>query len=211
MTAVARPFLLFGAGGLAADVTDIIMRRFGVSPAGFVVDRDLPEERQSGVQPPILHWRDVAGRADEFAAVNAMGRPARRSFIEKAEAAGFEFVTLIDPSAEIFPSAVIEKGCVIGAGCVVAAEAYIGAHVFLNRGVLIGHHTKIDPFVSIQAGARVGGRGHICAEAEIGIGATVIDRIEIAAHTVVGAGAVVIRNCGPNVTVIGVPAKELRR
>ncbi|HEY5225793.1 MAG TPA: acetyltransferase [Methylovirgula sp.] len=207
MNAVPKPFLVFGAGGLSADVCDIIARRFGVPVAGLVADDGISRERASSGGVRILHWETIKGRGAEFIAVNAMGRPARRRFIEKAEAAGFSFATLIDPSAEIFPSAVIEPGCVIGAGCIVAAGARIGRHVFLNRGVLIGHHTKIEDFVSVQAGACIGGHGHICAEVEIGIGATVIDRIMIAARTIVGAGAVVIRDCPPDVTMIGVPAK----
>lgn len=208
MSATAKPFLIFGAGGLSADVIDIIARRYAAPVAGLVVDCDVPDEDES---PSVLRWEDVKARAHEFTAINAIGRPARRAFIEKAERAGFSFMTLIDPSAQIFPSAVIEPGCVIGAGCIVAARAHIGPHVFLNRGVLIGHHTKIDSFASVQAGARIGGRGHIGAEVEIGIGATVIDRITVGARTIVGAGAVVIRNCPADTTMIGVPARARQK
>jgi sugar O-acyltransferase (sialic acid O-acetyltransferase NeuD family) len=208
VSATAKPFLVFGAGGLAADVIDIIARRYAAPVAGLIVDCGVPPEDES---PGILRWEDVEARADAFIAVNAMGRPARKNFIEKAERAGFAFVTLIDPSAQIFPSAVVEPGCVIGAGCIVAARAHIGPHVFLNRGVLIGHHTKIDSFVSVQAGARIGGRGHIGSEAEIGIGATVIDRITVGARTIVGAGAVVIRDCPADATMIGVPARAKQK
>lgn len=208
MSAVTKPFLVFGAGGLAADVIDIIARRYGSPVAGLVVDCDVPPEDKS---PDILRWEDVEARADEFIAVNAMGRPTRRAFIEKAERSGFSFMTLVDPSAEIFPSAVVEPGCVIGGGCIIAARAHIGPHVFLNRGVLIGHHTKIDSFASVQAGARIGGRGHIGTEAEIGIGATVTDRITVGARTIIGAGAVVIRDCPAGATMIGVPARARQK
>jgi sugar O-acyltransferase (sialic acid O-acetyltransferase NeuD family) len=204
---ISKPVLLFGAGGLAADIADIVQRAWNVPVAGLVVDRPSDEEQPEG-EPPILQWDDVSSRGDSFICVAAIGRPHRRPFLEKAEAAGFHFATLIDPSAQIFPSAVIEPGCVIGAGSIVAARARIGRHVFLNRGVAIGHHTQISEFCSIQAGAGLGGFCHIEEETEIGIGATVIDRITIGARSFVGAGSVVVKDCAPDSKSLGNPARE---
>jgi acetyltransferase EpsM len=203
---ISKPVLLFGAGGLAADVADIVARTWGLPVAGFVVDRVSDEGPTDG--PPPIHWDDISLHPDSCVCVAAIGSPARRSFIEKAEAKGFRFATLIDPSAQIFPSAVIDAGCVIGAGCIVAARAHIERHVFLNRGVAIGHHTRIGPFSSVQAGARAGGFCNVEEEAEIGIGATVIDRIVIGARSFVGAGSVVVRDCAADMKLLGNPARE---
>ncbi len=205
---LSKPVLVFGAGGLAADVVDIVARAWNLPVAGFVVNREPPQETRAPDAPPIFFWSEIRARADEFLSVNAMGRPTRRAFIEEAEKEGFVFRTLIDPSAQIFPSALVEPGCVIGAGCIVAAAARIRRHVFLNRGVLIGHHTRVEPFASIQAGARVGGHGLIEEESEIGIGATIIDRINIGARSFVAAGSVVVRDSAPDSKLLGNPARE---
>lgn len=52
---------------------------------------------------------------------------------------------------------------------IVAAAAEIGSHAFLNRAVCIGHHTRLDAFVSVQAGANLGGQGRLCDEAEVAL------------------------------------------
>jgi sugar O-acyltransferase (sialic acid O-acetyltransferase NeuD family) len=204
---ISKPVLLFGAGGLAADIADIVERAWNVSIAGFVIDRPVDEGTEQG-GPEIIQWDDISARADSYICVAAIGRPTRRPFIEKAEAAGFHFTTLVDPSAQIFPSAIIETGCVIGAGTIVAARAHIGRHVFLNRGVGIGHHTNVSAFCSVQAGASIGGFCHIEEETEIGIGATVIDRITAGARSFVGAGSVVVKDCSPDSKLLGNPARE---
>lgn len=203
----SKPVLLFGAGGLAADIADIVERAWDMSVAGFVIDRPSAEAATKDGAPTI-QWDDISSRAESFVCVAAIGRPERRPFIEKAEAAGFHFATLIDPSAQIFPSAAVDPGCVIGAGCIVAARGHIGRHVFLNRGVAIGHHTRIGAFCSVQAGASVGGFCKIEEETEIGIGATVIDRITLGARSFVGAGSVVVRDCTPDSRLLGNPARE---
>jgi sugar O-acyltransferase (sialic acid O-acetyltransferase NeuD family) len=203
----SKPVLLFGAGGLAADIADIVVRAWDMPVAGFVVDRPSDEAATKDA-PPTIQWDDISSRADSFVCVAAIGRPERRPFIEKAEAAGFHFATLIDPSAQIFPSASVAPGCVIGASCIVAAHGRIGRHVFLNRGVAIGHHTSIEHFCSVQAGVSVGGFCNIEEETEIGIGATVIDRITIGARSFVGAGSVVVKDCTTDSKLLGNPARE---
>lgn len=207
MEKISKPVLLFGAGGLAADIADIVQRTWNVSVAGFVIDRTSADGAAKS-ELPILRWDDIGSRADAFICIAAIGRPERRPFIEKAEAAGFRFATLVDPSAQIFPSAIVDSGCVIGAGCIVGARGRIGRHVFLNRGVAIGHHTHIEHFCSVQAGASVGGFCHIEEETEIGIGATIIDRINLGARSFVGAGSVVVRNCAADSKLLGNPARE---
>jgi sugar O-acyltransferase (sialic acid O-acetyltransferase NeuD family) len=203
----SKPVLLFGAGGIAADIADIVKRAWDVPVAGFVIDRP-PDEGAGKDELPAIQWDDISSRADSFVCVAAIGRPSRRPFIEKAEAAGFHFATLVDPSAQIFPSAMIDAGSVVGAGCVVAARAHIGPHVFLNRAVTVGHHTRIERFSSLQAAARVGGFAHIEEETEVGIGATIIDRVIIGARSFVGAGSVVVRGCAADSKLVGNPARE---
>lgn len=207
MRDITKPVLLFGAGGLAADVTDMVLRAWGVPVAACVIDR-IPDDPPAEGKLPVLAWDELFIEPHSVTCVAAIGRPARRPFIENAEAAGFRFETLIDPSAQIFPSATIEAGCVIGAGCIVAARAHICRHVFLNRAVAIGHHTHVEQFCSVQAAARIGGFGRVEEESEIGIGATVIDRIVIGARSFVAAGSVVVRDCPPDSKLLGNPARE---
>lgn len=204
---MSRPALIFGAGGLAADIADIAARAGGPRIVGCVVDRDSDAAAPAGL--PVHRWTEVADRAADYVGINGIGSPERRGLIETAEARGFEFLTLVDPSAQIFPSATIGAGTVVSAGAIVAAAARIGRHVFINRAVSIGHHTEVGDFASVYGGVHIGAFTRLGAGAEIGIGAVIIDRIAVGERAFVGAGAVVIRDCAPGARVVGVPARPM--
>ena len=70
---------------------------------------------------------------------------------------------------------------------------------------MIGTGTHVCP------GARLAGRVTVESGAFVGIGATVIQSVRIGYEAVVGAGAVVISDVSPLSTVVGVPARELKR
>jgi acetyltransferase EpsM len=80
----------------------------------------------------------------------------------------------------------------------------------VNRGVLIGHHTRIGDYVTLSPGANVAGCVEVGDGAYVGMGATVLDRISIGSHSIVGAGAVVTRDVPEKVQVQGVPARVVK-
>ncbi len=208
--------LIFGAGGLAADIVDILARCGGMEIVGFVVDRPVMDPPNADREAPLAgvpvhYWPDLAERANGMAAVSAIGSPTRRRFIETAEAAGVRFLTLVDPSAQIFPSAAIGEGSVIGAGAIVAARSRLGRHVYLNRGATLGHHGEVGDFTSIHAAVTVGGACRIGSGVEIGIGAVIVDHIAIGSGATIGAGSVVTRDCPADVRMVGVPARVLAK
>jgi sugar O-acyltransferase (sialic acid O-acetyltransferase NeuD family) len=206
---MTQAVLIFGAGGLAYDILDIIARIGGIEVAGCVVDRAAA----SGTPPPpglrIYHWDEVSDRAADFVAVNGIVSPMRRRFLEAAEARQFKFLTLVDPSAQVFPSAAIGEGSIISAGCIIAAQARVGRHVLLNRAVTIGHHCEVGDFASCYAGVNVAGFCRLGAGAEVGIGAVIIERIRVGDGAMIGAGTVLIRDCPPGARMVGVPARPI--
>ena len=65
----------------------------------------------------------------------------------------------------------------------------------VNRGCLVGHHTDIGDYVSLQSGANVAGSCRIGEATFIAMGAVVIDHLIVGSHSIVGAGAVVVQRC----------------
>jgi serine O-acetyltransferase len=93
----------------------------------------------------------------------------------------------------------IGKGLFIQHGFVtIIAAARIGDNCWINQQVTIGYDSNgrcpaIGDDVVINAGAKV------------------IGGIELGDHTKVGANAVVVKSTPPNVTVVGVPARIVKR
>lgn len=104
---------------------------------------------------------------------------------------------------EIHPGAIIGKGLFIdhGMGVVIGETTEIGDNVILYQGVTLGgtgnDHGKRHPTI---------GNNVI-----IGAGAKILGNINIADNTKVGANAVVLKSTNRNSTVVGIPAKEIKK
>ncbi|TPM22835.1 sugar O-acetyltransferase [Mesorhizobium sp. B2-3-5] len=115
--------------------------------------------------------------------------------------------------------------------CAYGFNLLFGAGVFLNAGctildtasVRIGKGTLLGPNVQIycaehhrqatgrRAGLEIARPVEIGADAWIGGGAVILGGVSIGEGAIVGAGAVVTRDVSANATVVGNPARSVRR
>jgi serine O-acetyltransferase len=104
---------------------------------------------------------------------------------------------------EIHPGAKIGKGVMIdhGIGVVIGETAEIGDNCLIYQGVTLGG-TDLNPV-----------KRHPTLEANVvvGAGAKILGNINIGAHTRIGANSVVVESCPPYSTLVGIPAKQIRK
>lgn len=105
----------------------------------------------------------------------------------------------------------IGRGCIIPEGCVVGGNTRIGDFVTVRLQSLVSHDVVIEDYVFIGPGVTIGGEAVLKRGCFIGAGATVMGKTTVHEGSVVGAGTVVIRDVPPDVTVVGVPAREIKR
>ena len=101
--------------------------------------------------------------------------------------------TLYISTAEIGPGLFIQHGF----ATIIAARS-IGANCWINQQVTIGYSNATDlptlhDNVVVNAGAKI------------------IGNVTLGANCIIGANAVVVKDVPPNVTVVGVPARIVRR
>lgn len=99
--------------------------------------------------------------------------------------------------------------------------AKVGKDFFIDHatGVVIGETAEIGDNVSIYQGVTLGGvatekkKRHptIGNNVVIGAGATILGPITVGDNVRVGAGSVVVKSVPPNCTVVGIPAKIVKR
>lgn len=119
--------------------------------------------------------------------------------------------TIIHPTASISPFATISKGNTILANAIININASIAMGCIINNGVIVEHDCIIEDFVNISPNTAMAGHTTIGRKTFIGIGSTIINNIRVGEGVIVGAGAVVVSDIDDNMTVVGVPAKEIKK
>jgi serine O-acetyltransferase len=106
------------------------------------------------------------------------------------------FSAYVPAEAEIGPGCELGYG---GIGVVIHKDARIGRDVLISPGVVIGGRSELPGAPIIEDRAR------------IGAGAKVLGPIRIGARAQIGANAVVLHDVKPGETVVGIPARPIRR
>jgi UDP-perosamine 4-acetyltransferase len=133
----------------------------------------------------------------------------RRTICQKFLAAGYNFRSVVHPSAiisgeiDIFEGAQIMAGVVIQPGCRIGAQTIINTRSSVDHDCIIGAYTHIAPGAVLGGGITVGENCHV------GAGVTVIQNIVIGSKVLVGAGATVISDIPDGSRVAGIPAGNM--
>lgn len=120
------------------------------------------------------------------------------------------YIRLCHPSAVVAATVTADGGYYIEPLTVVSPFAHLGFGVTLNRGVSIGHHTRLGNFVTVGPGADIAGHTRIGDHSSIGIGAVVFDHIQIGKNCIIGGGSVVTKDIPDAVVAWGNPCRVIK-
>lgn len=144
--------------------------------------------------------------------IGSVGRhTTRRRAFEIADAASARFLDFVHPTALVDPSARMGTGAQVLAGAILQPGCTLGRNILINTGavlehdVWIGDHVHVAPRACLCGGVELGNLVHV------GAGAIVLQGVTVGDEAVIGAGAVVIRSVPAGATVVGNPARILRR
>lgn len=207
-----KGLIVWGAGGHAKVVADIVAQAGGYRILGFVDDSagKLQTSRFLGIRVFSDRGKLVPFAKKKGAEiVIAIGNCASRMRLAgEARSAGFKLCApLIHPNATVAASAELGRGTVVVAGAVINAEAVVGKNVIVNTCASIDHDCVLEDGVHVCPGAHLAGNVTVGRGAWIGIGATVIEKVRIGKGAMIGAGAVVVRNIPEGVLALGCPAR----
>ncbi len=208
--------LIFGGGGHAKVVHDVIAATPGAVVVGFV-DRTsaaIGGERASLLGMPVWSEAEFAQGARAYDALAvAIGDNFTRERV-------FLRLRALDPAAlfPVFrhPSAIIADDVEIGEGSVVMPRvvvnrsAVVGRFCVLNTGAIVEHDCQIDDFVSVSPAAAIGAACRIGRHSFLGIGCSLRHGVAVGANTVLGGGAALVRDAADNAVYVGTPARRLK-
>ena len=214
---MARLLIILGTGGNAYDVLDIVEainaagRMWDV--AGFLDDARAVGSEFLGL--PVLGRLTDAIKFPTESFVNAIGSDAsftrRPEILASTGLPGDRFATLVHPKASVSSRARLGRGVYVNPGATVAGNVTVGAHVAIGPGCIVGHDCTIGEFSMLAPGAIVSGFVRVGRAVYVGAGAMIRQRVNIGDGALLGMGSVVLKDVEAGSTVVGNPARVLRR
>lgn len=197
-----NPVIVLGGGGHAGVLIDML-RRLNCRLLG------IADPHQSVGH--VLHGLNVLGAdnvvfdypSSEVELINGVGSLPRdkglRSHLFNAfTARGYQFKTLVDPTAFIGEDVELSEGAQVMAGAIIQTGAKIAENTIINSGAIIEHDCRVGRHVHIAPGAILSGTVDIGDHVHIGTGATIIQNIRIGASSIIGAGSVITQDIACN-------------
>ncbi len=210
-----KPLLIYGAGGFAREVLELVRdinrveERWDV--LGFLSD-DSDSWGQVLNQLRILGGESQLDTYTEgIDVVLGIGSPAtKRKITERLRQRRVSWPSLTHPNVVMSNYVEIGKGVVITAGNVLTANIKLGDFAMINLACTVGHDCVLGRYSTISPGVNVSGNVIIGDGCDIGTGSSFVQGVSLGEWSIVGAGAVVSKDLPSNCTAVGVPARVIR-
>lgn len=209
---MSLPVIILGAGGHSKVLIEALLVSSVVITGIVDPNQMLVGAKILGI--PVLGGDNVVDKVppSQVQLVNGLGSVGlpiiRQQLYNRFKGLGYNFATVVHPSAVVATDVVLGEGTQVMAGAVIQPGCRIGINSIINtcasvdHDCIIGDHVHISPGVTLSGGVAVGACSHI------GTGATVIQGISIGSGCLVAAGAVVTKDITDGAKVRGVPARE---
>jgi len=202
--------MLYGAGGLARELYDVVIRSTPQKYEKIIFIDDFTEEG-SFYDNEVIHFDTIkqrfGERIDTLEGLVAVGEPSARELLTGRFELGIKLATVIDSTS------IISTGAVIGAGTVICEFSTIHCNVNIGKSVLIqpycdvGHDIIIGDYSVMSSNCTPGGQSVFGKRVYMGMNAASKEKLVIGDDVIIAMGAVVFKDIEPGATVVGNPAR----
>ena len=209
------PLVIWGTGGHARVVADIVRGGTDYELVGFLDDSVSDKHQGRFCEAPVLGGREkvdgLVGQGIRHVLLAFGDNASRRRLATEIVDMGFVLGRAIHPRATVAADTRIGAGTVVMAGAVVNPNVTLGENVIVNTCASVDHDCVVGTAVHLSPGVRLAGAVRVGDETWVGLGALVLEGRSVGERTIVGAGAVVTRDLPSDVVAYGAPAKIVRR
>jgi sugar O-acyltransferase (sialic acid O-acetyltransferase NeuD family) len=207
--------IIWGGKGLAKMVRPILERDghkvlaiFDNDPRVQSPFSDLPIR---GGWDEFLRYRPSLGDECGFvAAIGANGKD-RCAISQKLSSFGLRPINVIHETAYVSATASFGEGIQVMPMAAICETTRFGAYCLLNTNSSVDHGCSIGDGFHAMPGATIAGEVTIGNYVSIGSNATVLPRLRIGHGATIGAGAVVTKDVSDQCTVVGNPARTMKK
>ena len=211
-----KNIVIFGSGGHAKVIVDIIEKQGKFNIAGFI--DEYCEKDTSIMGYKVLGnescLKDIFFSNEIYGGIIGIGdnsiREKVRDKVIKA-IPNFKFVNCIHPKSIIGKDVNLGNGNVVMAGVIINSSSRVKNHCVLNTNSSLDHDCVMLDFSRIDPNATIGGNVKIGCYSAIGIGANVFYGVNIGSNCIIGGGSIVNKNTSDNSIYYGSPSKFIRK
>ena len=213
---MGKKLVIVGAGGHCKSVLDAVLsadeyENIVIVDPSIQIGTIISGCKVVGSDDQLIQLRE-AGFQYAFISIGSIkDTNIRRKAAENVKKLGFLTPIIIDPSAIVASTATIGEGSYVGKRAVINAYARLGKFCIANTGCVVEHESIVDDFCHISVGSILCGNVKIKQDCFIGSGSVVIQGVNVQKNSVIGAGSVVISDVPGQCTVVGNPARILKK
>jgi acetyltransferase EpsM len=210
-----KNFFFIGSGGYFREqfqwFRDFVIKKKikNYNVAGIIDDVNYKaiKDNYSGLK--IFKSKDIKYSTDKYLILSIGDPNTRNYFIKKFSK--FNFFNLIHPSAIVSTCAKIGKGTIVSPLSIIAGNAVMGDFNNLNFGTMLSHDCNVGANNTFSPGTKIMGHCSIGNNNFFGVDSKMIPSTAILNNNIIGANCTIIDNFKSNSTLVGTPAKLIKK
>lgn len=204
--------IIIGAGGHTRSIIDALIRQGEYECVGLIEKESMEYPSYMGIEVigSDEDLKDLAQKVDYAFIGIGKNLELREKMAKHLKGLGYEFATIVDPSAIIACDVEIDEGVFVGKKAIINAGSHVGKHSIINTGAIIEHDCLIEDFVHAAPGVILGGGVHLERKVHLGMGSIVNEGIKIHQGTFIGSGSLVTKDMKAGILAYGSPCKEVK-